>query len=117
MHNRTLIAAGLASLALAVVAPVSASAATNNATEPAPMVATSHYQCGYDGYQGNGQPFYNHCGRGDIVIQVDHFFWQTTYNCVRPGAHRIDQGNSSWAIIGAEFDGDTCSTPGVVVEP
>lgn len=49
----------------------------------------------YDGYQDNGQPFYNHCGKGDIVIEVDHFFWQTTYNCVKPGISSDRPGERS----------------------
>lgn len=116
MHYRTLITGAicLATLGMVPVAAVTTSAATTSTNT---TVAGARYRCGYDGYQDNGQPFYNHCGRTDIVIQVDHFFWQTTYDCVEPGVHRIDQGNSQWAIFSAEYDGHLCSYPGPVVGP
>jgi hypothetical protein len=43
------------------------------------------------------------------VIEVDHFFWQRNYACMPPGVHAIPQVNISWAIIGAEADGHTCT--------
>jgi hypothetical protein len=66
--------------------------------------------CGYDGYDGsNGeQPLYTHCGKGFVQIEVDHFFWQKTYFCARPGTQEIPQGTSQWRIIGAEYDGRGC---------
>jgi Family of unknown function (DUF6355) len=66
--------------------------------------------CGYDG-RVNGNPTYNHCGSGSVVIEVDHVFWQHNYACMPRGVHTIPQGNSSWAIIGAEADGHTCNGP------
>lgn len=66
--------------------------------------------CGYDGYVG-GSATYNHCARGSVVIEVDHLFWQHNYACMPPGVHAIPQGNISWAIIGAEADGNTCTWP------
>lgn len=95
------------------------SAATSSAAVAARVAARSNFACGYDGYDGsNGdQPLYNHCGAKDIVIEVDHFFWQTTYDCVAPGVHEINQGDSRWRIIGAEYDGHACSSPGSVVGP
>jgi hypothetical protein len=42
-----------------------------------PRTAAAHANslgCGYDG-QVNGSATYNHCGRGSVVIEVDHFFW------------------------------------------
>jgi hypothetical protein len=51
---------------------------------------------------------YNHCGKGSVVIEVDHFFWQTTYVCVPPGVHELPMGDSQWRIYRAEFDGHTC---------
>lgn len=117
MQHRTVITAAIciavASMGSVLATPASAAI---NGTLSTPATS-AQYSCGYDGYQDNGQPFYNHCGRTDIVIQVDHMFWQTTYDCVKPGLHRIDQGNSQWAIIGAEYDGHFCSTPGPVVGP
>lgn len=117
MKTRNAIATGIVALCAFIVACAPALATTRNAVRPVEMNARPHYLCGYDGYHGNGQPFYNHCGRRDIVIEVDHFFWQTTYNCVQPGVHRIDQGNSPWVIVGAEYDGHGCSGPGTVVGP
>ncbi|MGW4528376.1 DUF6355 family natural product biosynthesis protein [Amycolatopsis sp. NPDC004378] len=98
-------------LALALLPGVASAAAANTAAANAP--------CGYVGYEGsNGQqPLYNHCGNGDVVVQVDHFFWQTTYACVAPGVHELPQGDSQWRIIGAEYDGHTCSFPGPVEGP
>jgi hypothetical protein len=117
MQHRTVIAAAIC-IAAAGVGPVLAAPASAAIDNTLPTTTTSpQYACGYDGYQDNGQPFYNHCGRTDIVIQVDHLFWQTIYDCVKPGVHRVDQGNSQWAIIGAEYDGHLCSTPGTVVGP
>lgn len=107
----------VAGAATAQAAPVHPIAPTTVATGS--VTAARNFPCGYDGYGGsNGnQPLYNHCGAGDVVIQVDHFFWQTTYDCVAPGVHEIDQGNSQWRIISAEYDGHTCSIPGPVVGP
>lgn len=96
-------AAGLiaASTALFLVAPSTASAQD---------LAAAGHPCGYDGYAGsNGnQPLYTHCGRGRVEIKVDHFFWQKTYFCARPGTQEIPQGSSQWRIIGAEYDGKNC---------
>jgi Family of unknown function (DUF6355) len=109
----------------AVVALVAALALTGAGTEPVTAAATSQfvavvdtqYPCGYDGYYGGGQPLYNHCGRTDVVIRVHHFFWQTTYDCVSPGVHPLDQGASQWRITGAEYDGHGCTMPGSIVGP
>lgn len=117
MPYRTLITGATCVAALGIIPVVAVPAAAATTSANSAIVTGSHYPCGYDGYQDNGQPFYNHCGRTDIVIQVDHFFWQTTYDCVQPGVHRIDQGNSSWAIVSAEYDGHLCSYPGPVVGP
>jgi hypothetical protein len=76
--------------------------------ESVTVTQESSLGCGYDG-QVNGRPTYNHCGVGSVVIEVDHFFWQHTYACMPKGVHVIPQGNSSWAIIGAEYDGHTCT--------
>lgn len=81
-----------------------------------PSVATQ-YPCGYDGYHGGDQPLYNHCGRTDVMIRVHHFFWQTTFDCVTPGVHSLDQGSSQWRIISAEYDGHVCDIPGPSVGP
>jgi hypothetical protein len=72
------------------------------------VVRASTPGCGYDG-RINGQPTYNHCGAGSVVIEVDHVFWQHTYACMPRGVHVIPQGDSSWAIIGAEYDEHRCS--------
>lgn len=117
MRHRILVT-GVTCIALLGIAPVTAVHVYAATTTANPTIDTgANHQCGYDGYQDNGQPFYNHCGNTDIVIQVDHVFWQTTYDCVEPGTHRIDQGNSQWAIISAEYDGHLCSYPGPVVGP
>lgn len=92
---------------VALGAPATANAATNSPTGV--VTATSSTACGYDGYQGS-QPYYRHCGRGGVVIVADHFFWQHTYACMPPGRWVIPQGDSSWSIIGAEYDGHTCAT-------
>jgi hypothetical protein len=76
-------------------------------TEPA--IHASVLGCGYDGEVG-GRPTYNHCGVGSVVIKVDHIFWQHTYACMPRGVHTIPQGNVSWAIDGAEYDGHTCTS-------
>lgn len=89
-----------------LAAPQTASAAT--LSKPVPVVRQSSLGCGYDG-QVNGQPTYNHCGAGSVVIEVDHFFWQHTYACMPKGVHVIPQGDSRWAIIGAEYDGHSCA--------
>jgi hypothetical protein len=91
-----------ASTAVALAIPQSAAAQT--------MVTATSVSCGYDGYDGsNGsQPLYTHCGRGPVEIKVDHFFWQKTYFCARPGTQEIPQGTSQWRIIGAAYDGKGC---------
>lgn len=96
-----------------------ASAATARPTVTPTTAVRQDFSCGYDGYDGsNGdQPLYNHCGRGNIVIRVHHFFWQTTYACMEPGVHEIPQGRSPWRIIGAEYDGHSCLYPGPLVGP
>lgn len=93
-------------------------AAHAEATHSSPVTQLSSLSCGYDGHV-NGRPTYNHCGRGSVVIEVDHLFWQHTYACMPRGVHTIPQGNVSWAIIGAEFDGHTCTytQPVVVAGP
>lgn len=110
------LAVGLPAIAQAAPSAHSAVHVRIAAARPA---AARKFPCGYDGYDGsNGdQPLYNHCGRGDVVIRVHHFFWQKTYDCVAPGVHEIDQGNSQWRIIGAEYDGHICAMPGPVVGP
>lgn len=105
------VAASITAISGLIATPANAAIAND------PSAVNGRLPCGYDGYQDNGQPFYNHCGKGHIVIEVDHFFWQTTYDCVVPGVHRIDQGDSRWAIVGAEYDGHGCTTPGPVVGP
>jgi hypothetical protein len=89
-----------ASTALILLTPDSASA----------QVAAARVSCGYNGYDGsNGsQPLYTHCGKGRVEIQVDHFFWQKTHFCAKPGTHEVPQGTSQWRIIGAEYDGKSC---------
>jgi|ERR1044072_4609371 hypothetical protein len=66
--------------------------------------------CGYAGYieGGGSQPWYNHCGSTRVEIQVDHVFWGTTYFCAGPGEQAIPQGNNTWRIYSAEFDGKLC---------
>lgn len=95
--------------------PQTAHSATSGTTIAAPHDALG---CGYDGYV-NGQPTYNHCGTESVVIEVDHIFWQYTYACMPRGVHVIPQGGSSWAIIGAEYDGHSClyTEPVPVVGP
>ena len=102
LTRRVAMAAGGFALAAATLAvPVTASA------QP---TIKGHFACGYDGYDGsNGsQPLYTHCGRGRVEIKVDHFFWQHTYFCAVPGTQEIPQGEVSWRIIGAEYDGKPC---------
>lgn len=117
MQHRTLAAAALLLGTLGVAAAVTPATAT--ASSAATLTAAASTPCGYLAYKGSptDQPRYNHCGRGDIVLEVDHWFWQKTYDCVAPGVHYIDQGNSSYAIIGAEYDGHGCNWPGPVVGP
>jgi hypothetical protein len=105
-----LAALGAGSVAIAGLVAVGSPQAAYGATTATPATVASHASppCGYDG-RINGQPTYNHCGRGSVVIEVDHFFWQHTYACMPRGVHVIPQGNSSWAIIGAEFDGHSCA--------
>jgi hypothetical protein len=91
---------------LAFAGPSAAQAAQTGSTGP--TVHASSTDCGYDGYV-NGYATYRHCGRGSVVIEVDHFFWQTTYACMPPGVYVIPQGNVSWAIVGAEADGNRCA--------
>ncbi|HEX5113636.1 MAG TPA: DUF6355 family natural product biosynthesis protein [Pseudonocardiaceae bacterium] len=126
IRHRVMLVAGAiaAGGALAVGLPAAAHAAPAHSAghavlTPASQAAARKFPCGYDGYDwSNGnQPLYNHCGRGDVVIRVHHFFWQKTYDCVAPGVHEIEQGSSQWRIIGAEYDGHTCSIPGSVVGP
>jgi hypothetical protein len=111
--------------ALAATTLAMACALTGVATAPATAApgpddqrpAASGYPCGYDSYHGGDQPVYNHCGKTDVVIRVHHLFWQTTYDCVTPGVHTLDQGTSQWRITSAEYDGHPCSFPGPVVGP
>jgi hypothetical protein len=123
MQHRTLAAAalllGTLGLTAAVAAPASAASASTNLAGGASAAQAAALPCGYLAYKGSptDQPRYNHCGRGDIVLKVDHWFWQRTYDCVAPGVHYIDQGNSNFAIIGAEYDGHSCTFPGPVVGP
>jgi hypothetical protein len=122
MQHRTLTAAALllGTLSLAAAAaPATAATASATSASAATMTASASTPCGYLAYKGspNGEPRYNHCGKGAIVLEVDHWFWQKTYDCVEPGVHYIDQGNSNYAIIGAEYDGHSCTFPGPVVGP
>ncbi|HEX5407453.1 MAG TPA: DUF6355 family natural product biosynthesis protein [Pseudonocardiaceae bacterium] len=114
MHRTvtTVVLAAALALAGACTEPTTAAA-----TSPFTSAAGGQYPCGYDGYYGGDQPVYNHCGRTDVVIRVHHFFWQTTYDCVSPGVHQLDQGTSQWRIISAEYDGHGCTFPGSIVGP
>jgi hypothetical protein len=117
MKHRTILAAvvpALVCIGALVALSGPAVAAPASTAHPAAGLA-----CGYLAYKGspNGEPRYNHCGKGAIVLEVDHWFWQKTYDCVEPGVHYIDQGNSNYAIIGAEYDGHSCTFPGPVVGP
>lgn len=104
----TVVAAcAIASLALSIGLPAVAEASASPAVPDSPHIAT--LGCGYDGHV-NGRPTYNHCGAGSVVIEVSHLFWQHTYACMPRGVHAIPQGDVSWAIIAASFDGNTCST-------
>lgn len=99
-HIGTVASVIAASTALFSIVPGVASAQTT----------VSGFTCGYDGYDGsNGnQPLYTHCGRGRVEIEVNHFFWQTTYFCAVRGTQEIPQGSSQWRIIDAEYDGKSC---------
>jgi hypothetical protein len=118
MQHRTPLAAALLLGTLGLGA-ATAIPATAGPARAATVEAAASTPCGYLAYKGspNGEPRYNHCGRGDIVLEVDHWFWQKTYDCVPPGIHYIDQGSSNYAIIGAEYDGHSCNWPGPVVGP
>jgi hypothetical protein len=119
MYRSTLIATSVifaAFVAHAAIA-VPANAAETGRVAASAVAANVRYPCGYDGFHGGNQPLYNHCGRTDVVIRVHHFFWQTTYDCVRPGTHPLAQGTSQWRITSAEYDGHTCTIPGSVVGP
>ncbi|HEX3779069.1 MAG TPA: DUF6355 family natural product biosynthesis protein [Pseudonocardiaceae bacterium] len=107
---RTVIIPGILAAAFTLACTGQSAAATSTVT-------ATQYPCGYDGFHGGEQPLYNHCGRTDVVIRVHHFFWQTTYDCVTPGVHSLDQGDSQWRIISAEYDGDGCNIPGPAVGP
>jgi hypothetical protein len=118
MKHRTILAAAIPALVgIGALVALSGPAAATPASTAHPAAAS--LPCGYLAYKGspNGEPRYNHCGRGDIVLEVDHWFWQRTYDCVAPGVSYIDQGNSNYAIIGAEYDGHSCNWPGPVVGP
>lgn len=110
-----LTVAGIAILTMVTTAPAPAGA---ESVDSASVARPARLACGYDGHV-NGRPTYNHCGRGSVVIEVDHLFWQHTYACMPRGVHTIPQGDVSWAIIGAEFDGHTCTytEPVVVAGP
>lgn len=110
-----LMLGGFAVLTVVTATPIPANAEPANVTS---VAGAAGLACGYDGHV-NGRPTYNHCGRGSVVIKVDHLFWQHTYACMPRGVHAIPQGDVSWAIIGAEFDGHTCTytEPVVVVGP
>lgn len=114
-RTSAIAAAGIASLAISVGVPAMAQATLAPATDSPQAAAVA---CGYDG-KVNGRATYNHCGVGSVVIEVSHLFWQHTYACMPRGVHAIPQGNVSWAITGASFDGHTCSSayPVVVVGP
>ncbi|WP_157362063.1 DUF6355 family natural product biosynthesis protein [Haloechinothrix halophila] len=107
--RRAVLAAAVAAGALTCAVPASAADSTVQASAP----------CGYIGYKGsNGhQPLYNHCGRYNVVVEVDHLFWQTTYACVKPGVHHLPQGSSQWRIIYADSDGRRCANPGPIARP
>lgn len=117
MHYRSIAAVVPLLAAAGAVVALSGPATAVPAASARP--ATAGLACGYLAYKGSptDQPRYNHCGRGDIVLEVDHWFWQKTYDCVAPGVHYIDQGNSNFAIIGAEYDGHSCTFPGPIVGP
>ena len=117
MRNRSIAAVATILAATGAVVALSGPATAATAAPAAP--ASAALPCGYLAYKGSpiDQPRYNHCGRGDIVLEVDHWFWQKTYDCVAPGVHYIDQGNSNFAIIGAEYDGHSCTFTGPVVGP
>ncbi|SRR6266568_6905747 len=101
---------GVTALVVAVSGGVvpGAHAATSRPSNVSPQ--STSLGCGYDGHV-NSFATYNHCGRGSVVIEVDHLFWQHNYACMPPGVNTIPQGNISWAVIGAEADGNTCTWP------
>jgi hypothetical protein len=126
---RRFAASGAGTLAIGVLLivgfPAAAQAASehsvNQAAAASPVARSAQVvaqpadlPCGYDGHV-NGvsePPLYNHCGTGDVEIEVDHFFWQTTYACVQPGVQELTLGSGELSIIGAEYDGKTCVWPG-----
>ena len=108
MRKAVVIASGIVTGAmLTATIPNSATAAPIDHEH---ALTQSGYACGYDGFVNgsNSQPLYTHCGTGRVEIEVDHFFWQTTYWCASPGTHDIPQGNSQWRIYNAVYDGKSC---------
>lgn len=118
MHTITQrAAAGVAAVGITGLLAFGAPAAHGTETTASATAHATAQPCGYDG-RVNGQPTYNHCGHGSVIIKVDHMFWQHTYACMPRGVHAIPQGEVSWVIIGAEFDGHTCTyTTPVAVGP
>lgn len=93
----------------AVLSATAPTAATPLHSNVVPATTAHAQPCGYNGYiDSSHQPVYTHCGTGSVVIEVDHFFWDTTYACMPTGSWHIPQGDSQWAIYDAEADGHTC---------
>jgi len=71
----TMVASAVALAGLVAIGAPSAAQATQLGRVGS-MAHPNSLGCGYDGYVINGYPTYNHCGRGSVVIEVDHVFWQ-----------------------------------------
>jgi hypothetical protein len=74
---------------------------------PASGAQPANSGCGYLGYD-SGLPVYNNCSPYSVQIRVEHWFGHDTYTCV-PAHYMEDipQGDNSWAIDYAVFDGVT----------
>lgn len=65
--NAAVIAASVAAFGGIVAAPAHAVVIDN------PAVEHGRRPYGYDGYQDNGQPFYNYCGKGTLLSRLTTF--------------------------------------------
>jgi Family of unknown function (DUF6355) len=110
LTSRPIAAAGIAVMSGVLMFVAPAAALAQPSVEAARAVAVTPQgaaECGYMHNWGETRQ-YDHCGRGDVEIKVNHMFGHDTFFCAHPGVQLIPQGDNSWVIMGAEWDGVRC---------
>jgi hypothetical protein len=111
LTSRLIAAVGIAVIGgvLMFVAPAAAQAQPSvDAAHVSASTPQAAAECGYMHNWGETQ-LYDHCGQGKVEIKVNHMFGHDTFFCAHPGVQLIPQGDNSWVIMGAEWDGTRCA--------